>query len=89
MKLKKTNNKILKRLKKENSPELVMRITSVQLLIKCTKAPSPATAPFVSWARRWSGINKIYNLIPSTAVAMLLQYSGSRVEHRDGFSSHK
>ena len=29
------------------------------------------------------------NLIPPTAVAWLLQYSGSRVEHRDGFSSHK
>ena len=29
------------------------------------------------------------NLIPPTVVAWLLQYSGSRVEHRDGFSSHK
>ena len=29
------------------------------------------------------------NLIPSTVVAWLLQYSGSRVEHMDGFSSHK
>ena len=28
-------------------------------------------------------------LIPPIAVAWLLQYSGSRVEHRDGFSSHK
>ena len=34
------------------------------------------------------GINKIYILNP-TAVAKLLQYSGSRVEHRDGFSSYK
>ena len=33
-------------------------------------------------------INKIYILNP-TAVAKLLQYSGSRVEHRDGFSSYK
>ena len=40
-------------------------------------------------ASRWFGINKIYNLIPPTAVSWLLQYSGSRVEHRDGFSSHK
>ena len=89
MKLKKTDNKILKRLKKENSPELVMRIISVQLLIKCTKAPSPATVPFLLWALRWSKINKIYNLIPPTVVAILLQYNGSRVEHKDGFSSHK
>ena len=29
------------------------------------------------------------NLIPPTAVAWLLQYSGARVEHRDEFSSHK
>ena len=29
------------------------------------------------------------NLFPPIAVAMLLQYSGSRVEHMDGFSSHK
>ena len=29
------------------------------------------------------------NLTPPTVVAMLLQYSGSRVEHNDGFSSHK
>ena len=49
---KKTDNKILKRLKNENSPELVMRITSVQLLIKCTKAPSPTTTPFDSCASR-------------------------------------
>ena len=26
---------------------------------------------------------------PPTAVVKLLQYSGSRVEHRDGFSSYK
>ena len=32
---------------------------------------------------------KFINLIPPTAVAWLLQYSGSRVEHRDEFSSHK
>ena len=89
MKLKKTDNRILKRLKKENSPELVMRITSVQLLIKCTKAPSPATAPFDSCTVGYAGINKMYNLIPTTAVALLLQYSGSRVEHRYEFSSHK
>ena len=30
---------------------------------------------------------KLYPKIPTTDVAMLLQYSGSRVEHRDGFSS--
>ena len=28
-------------------------------------------------------------LFTPTAVAKLLQYSGSRVEHRDGFSSYK
>ena len=32
---------------------------------------------------------KFINLIPSTLVAWLLQYSGSRVEHRDKLSSHK
>ena len=48
MQLKKIDNKILKRPKKENSPELVMRITSAQLLIKCTMASSPATMPFDS-----------------------------------------
>ena len=42
-----------------------------------------------SSAVRYAGINNIYNLIPPTVVAMLLQYSGSRFEHRDGFSSHK
>ena len=29
---------------------------------------------------------KFINLIPTIVVALLLQYSGSRVEHRDGFS---
>ena len=39
---------------------------------------------------RCTGINNIYKpKIPPTAVAKLLQYSGSRVEHRDGFSSYK
>ena len=37
---------------------------------------------------RCIGINKIYVLNPTT-VAKLQQYSGSRVEHRDGFSLHK
>ena len=37
---------------------------------------------------RCTEINNIYNLKP-TAVVELLQYSGSRVEHRDEFSSHK
>ena len=32
---------------------------------------------------------KFINLFPSTFVAWLLQYSGSRVEDEDGFSSHK
>ena len=32
---------------------------------------------------------KFINLIPPTVVAWLEQYSGSRVEHRDEFSSHK
>ena len=38
---------------------------------------------------RCTEINKIYNLIPLTAVVKLLQYSGSRVEHKDEFSSSK
>ena len=32
---------------------------------------------------------KFIILIPPIVVAKLLQYSGSRVEHRDGFSSYK
>ena len=32
---------------------------------------------------------KFINLIPPIAATWLLQYSGFRVEHRDGFSSHK
>ena len=42
-----------------------------------------------SCANRYPGINNIYNLFPHTAVAWLLQYNGSRVEQKDGFSSHK
>ena len=42
---------------KRNSPKLVMRITSVPHLLTCTKAPSPATAPFDSCHGRVSGIN--------------------------------
>ena len=37
---------------------------------------------------RCIGIKKIYILNP-TAVIKLLQYSGSRVEYMDGFSSYK
>ena len=37
---------------------------------------------------RCIGINKIYILNP-TVVVKLLQYSDSRVEHRDRFSSYK
>ena len=33
----------------------------------------------------WNQQN-LYPRIPTTDVAKLLQYSGSRVEHRDGFS---
>ena len=39
---------------------------------------------------RGAGINYIYKpKFPPTAVAKLLQYSGSRIEDKDGFSSHK
>ena len=31
----------------------------------------------------------LYPKFPPTTVVKLLQYSGSRVEHRDGFSSYK
>ena len=65
---------------------LVMWITSSQLLFR-TRAPSPATVPFYSCHSRV--IRNQQNLYPKvpTAVAELLQYSGSRVELRDGFSS--
>ena len=35
------------------------------------------------------GIKNIYKAKPLTSVAMLLQFSSSRIKHRDGFSSHK
>ena len=39
---------------------------------------------------RGAEINKIYKAkFPPTAVAKLLQYSGSRIEQRDGFSSYQ
>ena len=39
---------------------------------------------------RGAGINNIYKpKFPPTAIAKLLQYSGSRIEHRDGFSSYQ
>ena len=47
-------------------------------------------APFDSSARRVvRNQKKFINLIPPIVVAWLLQYSGSRVEHRDEFSSQK
>ena len=36
---------------------------------------------------RCSESKKIYPRIPTTDIAKLLRYSGSRVEHRDGFYS--
>ena len=74
---------------KENSLELMMRIMSAQHVVICTKAPSLATTPFDSCAVGGLESTKFINLIPPIAVAWLLQYSGFRVEHRDGFSSHK
>ena len=60
-------------------------ITSVQQFIICTKAPSPATAPFDSGRSRGIRNQQYLYLFPPIVVAWLLQYSGSRVEHRDGF----
>ena len=79
---------------KKNSPVLVMIITSVQQSSICTKAPSPVTAPFDSSTVGGGGgggleSTKFINLIPPITIAWLLQYSGSRVEHMDGFSSRK
>ena len=63
------------------------------------KKPSlPAIDPFLAFKsgalmiRMHGGgpkSTKFINLIPPTIVAWLLQYSGSKVEHRDEFSSHK
>ena len=62
---------------KRNSPKLVMRITSVSQLLKCTKAPSPATAPFDSChGRVMQNQQNLYSLVPPTVVVKLLQYSG-------------
>ena len=60
------------------------------MFIKCTKAPSSTTAPFDSW-EHGGGLEskKFIDLIPPTAIALLLQYSGSRVEHKNEFSSCK
>ena len=88
LKKKKTDYKILKRMIKENSPELVMRITSAQYFVICTKAPSLETTPFDSWHGGYLE-STIFIPIPPTTVALLLQYSGSRFEHRDEFSSCK
>ena len=61
---------------KRNSPILVMRITSVSQLLKCTKAPSPATAPFDSChSRVIRNQQNLYPKLPPTAVVKLLQYS--------------
>ena len=54
-----------------------MRITSVPQLVKCTKAPSPATAPFDSChSRVIRNQQNLYPILPPTAVVKLLQYSG-------------
>ena len=68
---------------------LVIRITSVNQVIIFTKAPSPVAAPFDSWHEGYLKSTKFINLIPSISIALLLQYSGSRIIHRDGFSSCK
>ena len=65
-----------------------MRITSIQKTVIYTKAPSPTTMPFDS---SLVGYSKSTKFIPntSTVVALLLQYSGSRIFHMDEFSSCK
>ena len=46
--------------------------------------------PFDLCHSRGAGMNNIYKpKFPPTAVAKLLQYSGSRIEHRDEFSSYQ
>ena len=54
-----------------------------------TRAPSPATTLIDSFQIQVGVRNQqnLYPRIPTTDVAKLLQYSGSRVEHRDGFSA--
>ena len=66
----------------------MMIITSAQQFINCTEAPSIATTQFDSTSVGSPESTKFIP-IPPTIVAWLLQYSGSRVEHRDGFSSCK
>ena len=44
---------------------------------------------FYSWHGGWSGNQKNLYLFLPIVVAWLLKCSGSRVEHKDGFSSHK
>ena len=45
--------------------------------------------PLIRAIVEWIPNQQNLYLIPPTSVAWLLQYSGSRVEHRDGFSSRK
>ena len=60
-----------------------MRITSVSQLLTCTRAPSPATAPFDSCIGRViRNQQNLYSSVPPTAVVKLLQYNslGSNIE---------
>ena len=62
---------------KNNSPVLLMKITSVSQLLTCTKAPSPAIAPFDSChSRVIRNQQNLYPKLPPTVVVKLLQYSG-------------
>ena len=66
-----------------------MRITSVQQTFIFTKAPSLTTAPFDLSPVGYPKSKKKLYLIPLTTEALLLQYSGFRIVHMDGFSSCK
>ena len=75
---------IIDTIMKERAVQQQMQDVLTEELVDCPEKKQEAD----SCHSRCTGINKIYILNP-TVVAKLLQYSGSRVEHRDGFSSHK
>ena len=66
---------------------------------RCTKASVATISELEPWQEKPLGDSfhsrviqnqqYLYPKFPPTAVVKLLQYSGSRVEHRDGFSSYK
>ena len=69
-------------------PAVASTIRSIRGRGKLTFEQAWLTSVNDSCHSRCIGINKIY-ILNLTAVAKLLQYSGSRIEHKDVFSLYK